>query len=513
MPTSGPSGRVIRFIGLMLAVACLLWAVLAAAQNEPSLKEIQQALQEEGFDPGPIDGLMGQRTRVALHAYQESLGLPATGEPDRVTIEKLFAPSPPSPPSPAMGGSPSPAVGSRQAEKAPEPKMLSPPPSTSQSINPQNNAISRRSRRSEGISLWWWVGLAVLVYFIFRLRRRKKESTAQASSTKSGPALTRRDGKTTTITVDLHDVGWKGRGYKARSAADLRKKGDRCWVPPGKDVQIAGHRIQGGMVYVGDRLPDQRGYENENCLIDPALKVASSRADVSGEFMDYWPSYESMRASSRLAFLNWLSEGRSNPEAYIGYVFVFFYGLERRLILERAAEDTPRLISEVRRLRSLYSSNRSFSRYSSALIEAAAVIFGDGDLLEEPLFDRRGYEVPLRVKAAIGHRVRKGEGIPAEWMLSWVMTDPETRLGTPARRDFEAFRALFHKRFAARYPNGILIKTSSKKQLRHIYRAASGTFKASLDEHLKGLPDISQIRLIPEGPGAQYLDDKRVPAW
>jgi hyperosmotically inducible periplasmic protein len=51
----------------------------------------QQALKEKGFDPGPIDGVMGLRTVSALKDYQKSENLAMTGRMDRDTAAKLGA--------------------------------------------------------------------------------------------------------------------------------------------------------------------------------------------------------------------------------------------------------------------------------------------------------------------------------------------------------------------------------------------------------------------------------------
>lgn len=51
----------------------------------------QQALKEKGFDPGPIDGIMGLRTVSALKDYQKSENLTMTGRMDRDTVAKLGA--------------------------------------------------------------------------------------------------------------------------------------------------------------------------------------------------------------------------------------------------------------------------------------------------------------------------------------------------------------------------------------------------------------------------------------
>ena len=58
-----------------------------------SLRGVQQGLAALGFDPGPIDGIDGPRTRAAVSAFQRQLMLmnPATGSADPVTRAALAA--------------------------------------------------------------------------------------------------------------------------------------------------------------------------------------------------------------------------------------------------------------------------------------------------------------------------------------------------------------------------------------------------------------------------------------
>jgi murein DD-endopeptidase MepM/ murein hydrolase activator NlpD len=64
----------------------------AAGSGQPGKAQIRQAqrrLHQAGFDPGPLDGLLGRRTRAALRNYQTYRGLPVTGEPDPATLTAL----------------------------------------------------------------------------------------------------------------------------------------------------------------------------------------------------------------------------------------------------------------------------------------------------------------------------------------------------------------------------------------------------------------------------------------
>jgi peptidoglycan hydrolase-like protein with peptidoglycan-binding domain len=56
---------------------CLAPAVFG--QGHSSVHDAQQALKDKGFDPGPVDGVMGPKTRAAIRSYQEKNSLAADG--------------------------------------------------------------------------------------------------------------------------------------------------------------------------------------------------------------------------------------------------------------------------------------------------------------------------------------------------------------------------------------------------------------------------------------------------
>ncbi|MDE2133172.1 MAG: hypothetical protein KGM97_10155 [Alphaproteobacteria bacterium] len=68
-----------------------------AIENDPALSgaidtqnvdlEVQLHLKSLGFDPGPIDGIAGSRTRNAILAYRKWLGVPGG---NRVTRDLLL---------------------------------------------------------------------------------------------------------------------------------------------------------------------------------------------------------------------------------------------------------------------------------------------------------------------------------------------------------------------------------------------------------------------------------------
>ena len=61
----------------------------APVKGSEDTKKLQEALKAKGHDPGPIDGIMGPKTRAALTAFQEASGIKGTGRLDDQTAEKL----------------------------------------------------------------------------------------------------------------------------------------------------------------------------------------------------------------------------------------------------------------------------------------------------------------------------------------------------------------------------------------------------------------------------------------
>jgi localization factor PodJL len=58
---------------------------------------VQTLLRDQGYDPGAIDGQMGQRTRTAIQAFERDNDLPVTGLPGRTVLERLLAKRPEGP--------------------------------------------------------------------------------------------------------------------------------------------------------------------------------------------------------------------------------------------------------------------------------------------------------------------------------------------------------------------------------------------------------------------------------
>lgn len=73
----------LAWAGILLAI--LLTASPSFSQNL-ELLQAQKFLAEHGYNPGPADGLYGNRTKNALQTFQQVSGLPETGKLDAATL-------------------------------------------------------------------------------------------------------------------------------------------------------------------------------------------------------------------------------------------------------------------------------------------------------------------------------------------------------------------------------------------------------------------------------------------
>lgn len=64
-----------------------------SASAETVVRTVQERLTERGYDPGPLDGMMGRGTRAAIGMFQEDEGLAVTGEIDAPTLARLGVPA------------------------------------------------------------------------------------------------------------------------------------------------------------------------------------------------------------------------------------------------------------------------------------------------------------------------------------------------------------------------------------------------------------------------------------
>ena len=290
------------------------------------------------------------------------------------------------------------------------------------------------------------------------------------------------------------------------SDEELLAQSRSAWTPAGSEIAVNGWTISGGMVYVGTELAPADGYQaSDPALINPDLKVSRDRADRKGQHLDYWPSYSDIPPTSRCAFLDWLAMGRREEGYAIGYVFLFFYGLERRILFDAqhdsdAEAEIPTLIDELEALKATYGpTNRSFYGYCDRLLTYTRRAYGYEETVSSPTYQSSAdsYRMSRGEKVALGRIIASRDPISAEWALAWVRSDPEVRLRTPGRRCREEFDTLFCRRYSDQFEDGLVVEASATT-LTVSYRPASGGIRNTFAERIDDAVDIGRMSIPPE---------------
>lgn len=465
-----------RLYSLLVLVALLFWGASPVLAQDATVTAAQEALRDLGYDPGPIDGLMGQSTRTALTRFQDDRSLPASGNLDSATLDALGVAEVSAPPGPGDSEVEVRALPPLAQSDAPPVPGSADDTAASPAPTGDSDATPGSAGGLEQTPSWFiWAGIGgIALWFLVRWRRSKQSIRVE-------PIIARKEPRAFAATPDPQ------RQEKMPVAA--LATGEQCWVAPGQNVRVEGQSI-GGMIYVGRRLPQQGARRPENCLIEPSLPIARDEPDLDGELMPYWPSYSDIHPRCRQAYLRWLASGRSET-ACIGYVLLYFYGLERRVLVARCAvEERAQIGAEVLRLRELFANDRSFRGYAEELLDAIAILDGLPSPAE-PSFEGARDAIPIDLQIAIGRKVQAGEALSADWLLAWWWHHPQTNRRT-ALRVFPDFHRLFAHRFAAAYPQDFIV-APPQERLHYSYQSASRTFEIDLTALLDALPAIAGL--------------------
>jgi len=215
--------------------------------------------------------------------------------------------------------------------------------------------------------------------------------------------------------------------------------------------------------------------------------------------MDYWPSYSGATPDARSAYLFWLASGRKDPKADLGYVFLYFYGLERRALNELidhpdGSDELAVIEAEVRRLLSIYTGSGSFQSYANSFLDYLTAK-RQGQTPDIPSIvpsATNHYTLSLDLRLGLGAFAVKGKPVPPEWALVWLYSDPNVRLRTPATRCQKEFDSLFIAEYRKQFGDGLKLE-ENKTRLKVVHRTASVSFGSATVSASLDLPDVSVL--------------------
>lgn len=254
------------------------------------------------------------------------------------------------------------------------------------------------------------------------------------------------------------------------------------WRRPGETVRVGDVEIDGGWIYVGERLLEDAtnawtSQRNVPCLINPKLKVAApeaAAADLSG-----YPNYADLTPAQRGRYMRWLAGDRSDPTTPQGYVRLYFFGLEHRLVADGPPpHEIVELAAEVARLGGVYGGKGAFRYHCERLVQALELkllidsqkIAGWRPPADAPT--RQGLSAPLKV--VIARKVVAGEPLDFELAMAGFLSlslENNDDLNWIAYRAPRPLAALAAPAFAKKYPDGFLLRDRQSSELSSTYHS------------------------------------------
>jgi uncharacterized tellurite resistance protein B-like protein len=250
---------------------------------------------------------------------------------------------------------------------------------------------------------------------------------------------------------------------------------------PQENLVVAGRSLAGPLAYVS---PD--GVRADASTIDTSLRVGIA---AGAEPLPYWPTYAGASPAQRAVLLDWHVAGRADPDIPIGYVFLHFYGLERRALVDRADADA--IAAELLRLVAIYGGNRSFRSYATALL-AFMSLPAIPTMSEELAYARFGQITSTQLIAMSGLLAWchvHGRPLPKPTAMQLASTAEGAKRGVVVSRARAEFDDLFAIRYRERFGDGLRV-VAAKRDVAISYHAGSPSLLSAARQLTASIPSV-----------------------
>jgi uncharacterized tellurite resistance protein B-like protein len=297
----------------------------------------------------------------------------------------------------------------------------------------------------------------------------------------------------------------RGRDNSRSGQAPAAQQQPLRWHGHGERVSVKSYLLRDPMVYVSVGS----AAEDEASCIDLTLEVGKPLWEAVGA-LGYYPTYARLNPGQRANYLSWLANGRAGALNDIGYPFLFFYGLERRLLIEQ--QDLSPIVKECVRLLETYTFSGSFDGYLSRFLAFALARAGI-ETLKDKWFDAIFEKSRVRrdenfFAVALAWLFRKNAPLPVSWAVRITRQDPRSPGSIAIDRLPAEFHSLFESRYREKFGDGLILK-ATKRDRSLSYRPASPSRLANASRQGPGTQPIA----IPNVLGIQSQFAPLVAIW
>lgn len=237
----------------------------------------------------------------------------------------------------------------------------------------------------------------------------------------------------------------------------------------GSHLDVGGYLLQDPMIYV----VDSREYGDFDASLLCLKRTISPPRKDQAQTLPYWPRLSDCEPHQVAHYLHWLQDGRNDPNIELGYVFIYFYGLERRALVDR--KDILEIGNEVLRLLKIYGSTRSFRQYATGMfihLIMLGLLRPTEKIMDALLQFQQGYVSDTLREMILGVLANHNQVLPAKWAIHFARQDERSRRSVVVDRAEEEFGKLFQTRYDSQLKGKMVPqKGSGLQKIR--YQAAS----------------------------------------
>lgn len=328
-----------------------------------------------------------------------------------------------------------------------------------------------------GITFWSY-GIFNLIYAI----ASGEQATINIKKPSSGVKSNDKEEQFAEITLgNSSSSDYYGFNYIRHSDVDDKSI---VWIEKDQSIEVAGLNINDGMFYISQKS------SSIPCVISKNMTVANQHVSPALRNMGYWPSYNHITPDARKAYLIWLAGGRKDPNADIGYVFLFFYGLEYRFFKEikkngKLKDEAIQIEDEIQRLLGIYSHSGSFNGYASNFLNFIRLWRNGTD---DDTFKFQTSSDGVISEVIIGKLIFDKRPIPSDAVYALMLG--YCYLNTPGNRCRDEMKVVFANLYNKKYGDGLVISPKSMTRTITYYPASLG-ISGDTSITLKGISDFS----------------------
>ncbi len=296
---------------------------------------------------------------------------------------------------------------------------------------------------------------ALLLRNIARKSRADQQSKQSSRRSQSGRGRVQ---VAPAISVEIIGANSGRFGEHSRTAAKP------MWLGLGASLEVAGFNIENPLTYTASNRDSGKSCADPS-QIAPWLPVKRG-PDPHG--LSYWPWYEQLTPEQRWIHLSWMASGRRTLPPSDGFLFIYFYGLERRALVDKA--DLPQIVREVARLKALHLPEAgngrgwSFQHYSTSflwfLVASQPDRFQERDI--QALVVRTHSWREESLKSALAWFASMSKRCPSWMAMVAAEQSPLATRSVVRSRVADEFEALFHKRFTEQFGEGLQLRTAAR---------------------------------------------------